>query len=220
LYSRVTCNEVAPVQKPNLIRFSLTLQLGVLHLMTVSLQTFAYAPSFPSLQEDRLSALLNGEILLTTRSHTDWGAAVTARMHLPIQQENVWQKITDYSQWVRYFPALTHSQVLHQGDSKARRITKRLYQIASKSFFLFTAQVEIRLKVVETLQQRIQFYLESGSFNDFYADLHLQECREGTLLTYSVQATPTIPVPSLFIQQAIQLDLPSNLRNMRQLLCQ
>ncbi|WP_421655892.1 SRPBCC family protein [Leptothermofonsia sp. ETS-13] len=188
--------------------------------MTASLQTFAYTPSLPSLQEDRLPALLNGEILLTTRSHTDWGAAVTARMHLPIQRGRVWEKITEYSQWVRYFPALTHSQVLHEGDSGAARITKRLYQVASKTFFLFTAQVDIRLKVVETIHQRIQFYLESGSFKDFYADLHLQECRGGTLLTYSVQATPTIPVPSLFIQQAIQLDLPSNLRNMRQLLCQ
>jgi hypothetical protein len=61
--------------------------------------------------------------------------------------------------------------------------------------------------------------LESGSFNDFTADLALESCGEGTILTYSVQATPTIPVPSAFIQQAIRMDLPSNMKQMRNVIC-
>jgi hypothetical protein len=34
-----------------------------------------------------------------------------------------------------------------------------------------------------------------------------------------VQATPMIPVPSMFIEHAIQMDLPANLRRMRQVIC-
>lgn len=82
-----------------------------------------------------------------------------------------------------------------------------------------SVQVEAYLSVVEVVGQRIQFKLEKGSFTDFTADLKLQDVSGGTLLTYIVQATPTIPVPSIFIQQAMQLDLPSNMRKMRQVIC-
>ncbi len=165
------------------------------------------------------TALLNGEILLVVRSHSAWGGAVTAHMYLPMKRAIAWQKLTHYPNWVNYFPALTHSEVIPKTATEAgKRVAKRLYQAASKNFLLFTAKVEIYLKVMETAYQRIQFQLESGNFHDFSADLHLQDCGDGTLLTYSVQATPTIPVPSLFIQQAIQLDLPANMRSMRQAL--
>ena len=74
----------------------------------------------------------------------------------------------------------------------------------------FTAQVEVYLNVIEVVQQQIQFRLETGTFDDFAADLSLQDCQDGTLLTYAVQATPNIPIPTMFIQQAMQLELPAN----------
>lgn len=185
--------------------------------MTATLPNPVYSPASKASQHDnRLSALLDGEILLKTQSHTDWGAAVTARMYLPIEQTIAWQRVTEYSKWINYFPAITQSEVLHTEEVGNGQVNRRLYQAASKNFLVFTAQVDIRLKVVETNSQRAKFYLESGMFKDFYADLHLQEWDGGTMLTYYVQATPTIPVPSIFIQQAIQLDLPANLKNMRQ----
>ena len=73
-------------------------------------------------------------------------------------------------------------------------------------------------KILHTWQQ-IQFQLERGSFADFAANLKLQDLQSGTLLTYSVQATPTIPVPTQFIQQAMRLDLPTNMEKMRQVIC-
>ncbi|MBW4468847.1 MAG: cyclase [Stenomitos rutilans HA7619-LM2] len=168
--------------------------------------------------------LLDGEILLKTRPHSAWGGAVTAQMYLPISRTTAWRQLTDYSRWVQYFPALTRSEILHRNNSELSHRSsvdgyKRLYQVASKAFLFLTAQVDIYLKVIETTHQQIQFRLESGSFHDFAADLTLQDYGDGTLLTYSVQATPTIPVPSVLIQQAIQMDLPDNLRTMRQVLC-
>lgn len=165
-------------------------------------------------------SLLQGEILLETRSHTAWGGAVTAQMYLPLNRSQVWQQVTDYSRWVQFFPDLTRSEVLNRHE--AQKGCKRLYQVAAKAFFLFTAQVEIYLKVRETAHtawQQIQFQMEQGSFHDFTATLKLQDFNAGTLLTYSVQATPTIPVPSQLIQQAMRLDLPANMRKMRQVLC-
>ncbi|NJO41582.1 MAG: cyclase [Cyanobacteria bacterium CRU_2_1] len=166
-------------------------------------------------------SLLRGEIFLQTRSHSAWGGAVTAQMYLPMGRSHVWQQLTDYPRWVQYFPDLTRSEIISaDGHSRAY---KRLYQVASKAFFLFTAQVEIYLKVVETAHQtawqQIQFQLERGSFRDFTATLNLQDFNTGTLLTYSVQATPSIPVPTQLIQEAIRLDLPSNMRRMRQVIC-
>lgn len=166
-------------------------------------------------------SLLQGEILLETRSHTAWGGAVTAQMYLPLGRSQVWPQVTDYSRWVQYFPDLTRSEVLNWHEAQLKGY-KRLYQVAAKAFFLFTAQVEIYLKVRETAHtawQQIQFQMEQGNFNDFTATLKLQDFNAGTLLTYSVQATPTIPVPSQLIQQAMRLDLPANMRKMRQVLC-
>lgn len=166
-------------------------------------------------------SLLQGEILLETRSHTAWGGAVTAQMYLPLGRSQVWPQVTDYSRWVQYFPDLTRSEVLNWHEAQLKGY-KRLYQVAAKAFFLFTAQVEIYLKVRETAHtawQQIQFQMEQGNFNDFTATLKLQDFNTGTLLTYSVQATPTIPVPSQLIQQAMRLDLPANMRKMRQVLC-
>lgn len=158
-------------------------------------------------------ALLQGEILIQTQPYTAWGGAVTASIYLPLQRSLAWQKLTDYPRWVQYFPDLIRSDVLNAPSSK------RLYQVASKAFLFVTAQVEIYLNVFEELHQRIQFQLEKGSFHDFSAKLELQDCGNGTVLTYTVQATPIIPIPSIFIQQAMNLDLPENLRRMRQVLC-
>ncbi|PSB59871.1 hypothetical protein C7B61_18430, partial [filamentous cyanobacterium CCP1] len=134
--------------------------------------------------------------------------------------------LTDYPRWVQYFPDLTRSEVLSHTNSSTHELSakgyKRLYQVAAKAFFLFTAQVEVYLKVVETAHtawQQIQFQLERGNFHDFAATLKLEDFNTGTLLTYSVQATPTIPVPSQLIQEAMRLDLPANMRKMRQVLC-
>ena len=157
--------------------------------------------------------LIEGRILVKTRSHSDWGGAVSATMYLPLVRSHVWQQVTDYPRWVQYFPDITKSEVLHRGE------VKRLYQAAKKAFLFFTAQVEVYLNVIEVVQQQIQFRLERGTFTDFAADLSLQDCQDGTLLTYAVQATPNIPIPTMFIQQAMQLELPANMRKMRQVIC-
>lgn len=171
------------------------------------------------------TALVNGEILLETRAHSDWGGAVTAWIYLPLSRAEVWHQLTDYPRWVHYFPDLVQSDIIHRGDGLSG--SKRLYQVARKAVFLFTAQVEIYLKVLESAHssawQQIQFSMERGSFSDFSANLKLQDCDAGraigTLLTYTVQATPSLPVPTALIQEAMRLDLPENLRKMRQVLC-
>ncbi len=165
------------------------------------------------LSQDREILLLQGEVFVETRSHTAWGGAVTALMYLPITRTHAWQQLTDYPRWVQYFPDVTKSEVLQRGE------VKRLYQAAQKAFLFFTAQVDIYLNVVEELGQKIQFRLEKGNFHDFNANLVLTDCGNGTLLEYTVQATPTIPIPSIFIQQAMNLELPANMRKMRQVLC-
>jgi hypothetical protein len=192
--------------------------------MTATSPNLVCPNSLQPLHTDRqLVSLLNGEIAVTTRSHTAWGAAVTAQMYLPLERAIAWAQLTDYPRWVQYFPDLARSEIIHHSENKEGNqivdIRKRLHQVAKKSFLLLSIQVDAYLNVVETAYQRIQFHLESGSFADFSADLKLQDCNSGTLLTYTVQATPLIPVPSIFIQQAIQLDLPANMRNMRQILC-
>jgi hypothetical protein len=167
----------------------------------------------PDLTWSQQKALSQGEILVETRSHSSWGGAVTAQMYLPIARSSAWQQLTDYPRWVQYFPDLTKSEVLHQGQ------VKRVYQVAQKSFVFLTAQVEIYLNVFEVEGKHIQFRLEKGTFTDFTADLKLQDFGNGTLLTYSVQATPNIPIPTVFVQQGMQMELPRNMRQMRQVLC-
>lgn len=162
--------------------------------------------------------LLRGEVLIETHPHSAWGGAVSAQMYLPLERSRVWQQLTDYPRWIDYFPDLVQSEVLSLSNS-TRPGRKRLYQVARKAFLLFTAQVEAYLQVFESVHRQIQFRLEKGNFTDFAADLTLQDWHKGTLLTYTVQATPDFPVPSVLIQQAMQLELPTNMRTMRQVLC-
>ncbi|HLP88871.1 MAG TPA: SRPBCC family protein [Nostocaceae cyanobacterium] len=166
-----------------------------------------------ALNQDKQRMLLQGEILLQTRSHTLCGGAVTAWIYLPLGRSQVWQQITDYSRWVEYFPDITKSEIVGKGE------VKKLYQTAQKSFLFFTAQVEIYLNVREATGQKVQFQMEKGTFEDFQAHLELQDHGNGTILSYSVQATPNIPIPSIFIQQAMSLELPANMRKMRQVIC-
>lgn len=166
------------------------------------------------MSQEKQNLLMQGEILVQTRSHTAWGGAVSAFMYVPLVRSQVWQQVTDYPRWVQYFPDITRSEVLQRGE------VKRLYQAAQKAFFFFTAQVEIYLNVVEVLGQQIQFRMEKGTFVDFTARVELKDCGKGTLLAYSVQATPSIPIPSMFIQQAMNFELPANMRQMRQVICQ
>ncbi len=193
--------------------------------MTVTLPTPprpSTTSGFPN-TDCQIGSLLKGEILLHTQPHTAWGSAVTAYMYLPLARANAWQQLTDYPRWVDYFPDINHSEVLPANPGSATGSTrsnrKRLYQTANKNFILFNVQVEVHLDVLETAHQRILFCMRSGSFTDFTADLKLQDCQDGTLLSYAVQATPLIPVPAMFMQQAIQMDLPANMRNLRRVLC-
>lgn len=162
-------------------------------------------------------ALLRGDVLLTSRTKQS-GGSVTAHMYVPLARPQIWPQVTNYSHWTQYFPNIVHSEVLETIKTSTQRY-RRLYQVGRKGFMLLTAQVEIYLKVVETLCESIQFRLEQGTFSHFAADLHLQDFNQGTLLTYSVQATPTIPVPAFLIEQAIKTDLPGNMKQMRRVLC-
>jgi Polyketide cyclase / dehydrase and lipid transport len=173
--------------------------------------------AFTSLEPDYLK-LLQGEILLKTRAYNALGGAVTAQMYLPVGRSQVWANLTDYTRWVQYFPDITQSEILESNPQRPHR-GHRLYQAARKNFLMFTAQVDIHLRVFENLQRQIRFRMERGSFNDFSAEMTLEDYEEGTVLTYSVEATPLIPVPSLFIEQAMRHDLPGNMRQMRQVIC-
>lgn len=181
-----------------------------------NLKNVAY-PTLPLLDtlwnQDQQRRLIQGEVFTEIRSHTHWGGAVTAWMYVPLVRSHVWQQITDYPRWVQYFPDITKSEVISRGD------VKRLYQAAQKAFLFLTAQVEIYLSVVEVLGQQIHFQMEKGSFTDFHAKLELQDMGNGTLLAYTVQATPNIAIPGIFIEQAMNLELPANLCKMRQVLC-
>ncbi|MGB7249331.1 MAG: SRPBCC family protein [Phormidesmis sp.] len=164
-------------------------------------------------------SLLQGDVLISTTTIGS-GAAVTAQMYVPMGRSQTWQKLTDYSKWVHYFPDIVQSQVLEvKRQSQSHPMTRRLYQVARRAFLMFSAQVEIYLQVIETVHQNIQFRFERGTFSDFAADLTLEDYGPGTLITYSVKATPLLPVPSFLIEQAIRHDLPGNMKTMRQVMC-
>ncbi len=160
------------------------------------------------------TALLQGRVLVETRPHGFAGGAVTAKLYLPAKCADLWPQVTTYSRWVEFFPNITRSEVLASGNH-----VHRLYQVGCKAFLAIAAQVEIYLKVYEHAQRSIQFRLEKGTFHDFGADLTLQDWQDGTLMTYTVQATPLIPVPGFLVEQGMRQDLPDNLANMRRLLC-
>jgi hypothetical protein len=163
-------------------------------------------------------ALLRGDIILTPLVSNAGGGAVIAHMFVPLQRGLIWPQLTNYRRWTQFFPNITHSEVLETVKSGSQRY-RRLYQVGCKGFMRLTAKVEIYLKVFETACDSIQFRFEQGTFSHFAADLELKDMPNGTLLTYAVQANPTIPVPAFLVEQGMKLDLPGNMKQMREVLC-
>ncbi|NJL46018.1 MAG: cyclase [Leptolyngbyaceae cyanobacterium SM2_3_12] len=163
--------------------------------------------------------LLRGDILVKPQAQTQGNGAVMAQMYVPLHRSRIWPQVTNYRRWTLFFPNITHSEVLETVKTASQRY-RRIYQVGCKGFMMLTAKVEVYLKVVETACESIQFRLEQGTFSHFAADLHLQDFNEGTLVTYMVQAAPTIPVPAFLIEQAMKIDLPGNMKQMRQVLCE
>ena len=161
-----------------------------------------------------IDALHRGKILIETYSHGLMGGAVSAKMYVKDSRAELWKKLTNYSRWVEYFPNITRSEIVASNQN-----VHRLYQVGRKAFLAIAAEVEIYLKVYEDAFYSIQFRLEKGTFKDFGADLTLQDWQNGTLLRYTVQATPLIPVPSFLIEQGMRQDLPGNMEHMRKMLC-
>ncbi|GAB4458746.1 MAG: hypothetical protein OHK0037_03030 [Elainellaceae cyanobacterium] len=163
--------------------------------------------------------LLKGEILLTPHPVDLWGAGVTAQMHLSLSPDRAWSQLTQYSRWVEYFPDVTQSRVLHEC---AESRTKSLFQAASKTFLMLSVQVEVYLRVAERVlgdRRQIRFQKEQGSFKRFLAELTVEPLGFGTLLTYTVEAAPALPIPAPLIQEAVRIDLPRNMQQMRRVLC-
>lgn len=173
---------------------------------------------FPSPTPLQQAALLNGDIVVQPYVGLHGSGAVVAKMVVPLPRAQVWSQVTSYSRWTQFFPNISRSELLETVKTPHGRY-RRLYQVGSKGFMVLTAQVEIYLRVYEQACEAIQFRFERGTFSHFAADLNLQDLPGGTLLSYAVQAAPTIPVPVFLIEQAMKHDLPGNMEQMRQVLC-
>lgn len=184
--------------------------------MVASAERLQFSNSSQSTSLQEKAVLLQGKVIVDSCAQNGGGMA-RARMYVPLKRGQIWPKLTNYSRWPQYFPNIIRSEVLETVNGPQRY--RRLYQVGRKGFFMLTAQVEIYLKVFETLCDRIQFRFERGTFSDFAADLTLEDCHNGTIVTYSVSATPLIPVPGFLIEQAMRNDLPGNMEQMRQRLC-
>ena len=165
--------------------------------------------------EQQVESLRRGRILVETDAHGMMGAAVNAKMYVKANRLDLWTQLTQYSRWSEFFPNISRSEVLASNDH-----VHRLYQVGCKAFLAISAEVEIYLNAYEDPNYSIQFRLEKGTFRDFAADLTLQDWQNGTLLTYAVQATPLIPIPSFLIEQGMRQDLPGNMEHLRKALCQ
>lgn len=196
------------------------------------------ASSYPAAVQ---AALAYGEVITQIQPPSSRaGAAVTATMQVPLSRPALWNQLTNYPRWTQFFPDITHSEVLAI-PSRHRTV---LRQAARKSFLLLTMAVEIQLQVDEIPQESIRFSMLDGgnSFRDFAAVLEFKSLSvpetapetapeqttpwgmtlqpgtiTGTIISYTVQATPTLPLPQSLLEQAMKFDLPQNMRHLRRM---
>ncbi|WP_008309176.1 SRPBCC family protein [Leptolyngbya sp. PCC 6406] len=159
-------------------------------------------------------ALSRGKILVTAQPHGFTGGHVSATLSLRIFPDALWPHLTDYPRWVDYFPEMTHSEAIAPTDQGQPRI----YQVGRKSILGLGAEVEVYLRVQTHPPHRLQFVMERGTLADFTASFALAPWRLGTLLTFTVQATPLIPLPGFFVEQSMRRELPTSLAQMRRVI--
>lgn len=136
-------------------------------------------------------------------------AKVQVNIILNRSRREIWQQLTDYDNWTELLPNIVASAAIGEG------YPKRIRQAAGFQMFGFVPQVQIEMLVREQPEREIVFEGVSGSFKAFQAELALQECEEGVLLTYSVSAELLWPMPKMAIEQGILKILPRNLKRLR-----
>lgn len=156
-----------------------------------------------------LPKLRAGEILLDYEILSDSEAIVQVQMLLNRSRHWVWKQLSNYDNWTELLPNVVSSTVVERG------YPLRIRQAAGFQLFGLVPQVQVELLVRERNQREILFEGVSGSFKAFQAEMALQDCQEGVLLTYSVEAELLWPMPKLVIEQGILQTLSHNLKALR-----
>ncbi len=158
---------------------------------------------------EQLQKLRAGDILMDYHVASNHDAKVQVNIMLNRSRREIWQQLTDYDNWPELLPNIVASAAIGEG------YPKRIRQAAGFQMFGFVPQVQFELLVREQPEREIVFEGVSGSFKAFQAELTLQECEEGVLLTYSVSAELLWPMPKMAIEQGILKILPRNLKHLR-----
>ena len=156
-----------------------------------------------------LPKLRTGEILLDYEILSNSEALVQVQMLLNRSHHWVWNQLSTYENWTELLPNIVASSVVDGG------YPKRIRQAAGFQLLGLVPQVQLEMLVRERDRREILFEGVSGSFKAFQAAMTLQDCHEGVLLTYFVEAKLLLPMPKVAIEQGILKILPQNLKALR-----
>ena len=133
---------------------------------------------------------------------------LAAQLRTPINQDEIWEVLTDYNKLSDFIPNLASSKLIKRRNNKVE-----LKQVGSQKLigFNFTAQVHIELEENKN-NGELRFHLVKGDFRRFEGAWKMQSISEyGTRLLYELTVQGCIGMPVGLIEQRLRDDLKANL---------
>ena len=160
-------------------------------------------------ESDRLEALQAGVEVSTDRAEGR-RRQISARIHIPHPQAQIWEILTDYDQLADFIPNLAKSQRLPQPNHLIR-----IEQVGSEVFLKFKFRARVVLDMIEHYPERIDFKMVEGDFKEFAGSWKLESTSDGTDLRYTVTILPPLAMPVGLIERRLRSGLVMNLSAIR-----
>jgi ribosome-associated toxin RatA of RatAB toxin-antitoxin module len=213
----MTLNLQAKIQKPNQNSKKYHLIVTCFSLLVLSCpaaiahsETYRTATALEQLSTSDRTALENGEVVISEAE-----GKYTARILIDASAAEVWEVLTDYSNFQNFIPNVVSSEILESEENRTI-----IEQVSEQEVLLFKVKSRIRTENIETEDRRIDFRLVEGDLAQLQGSWTLEsiasESTEETtqiLLTQEVEVEPERGTPiSVFndlFQDALQETMTS-----------
>ncbi|GLJ44269.1 hypothetical protein SUGI_0925950 [Cryptomeria japonica] len=140
---------------------------------------------------------------------------VSAAVVIEVEEQSVWEVLTDYERLAEFIPNLVLSEVIQGGEEGRVRLRQRGMQ--RNMYWHIEAQVVLDLQEFPHLEngKELHFSMVEGDFKQYEGKWYLRPGPRPrtTTLYYEVNVIPRFNFPAIFVERVIRKDLPLNLQS-------
>jgi len=158
--------------------------------------------------QDSLTRLRAGEVLLQRGPSDKNGAAVSSLVFIRAPVERIWAIVTSCQMAKIWLAGLQFCAVLQERGKRA--LTR---QVVDQGWAM--PRLDLTFNVMRQPYRRMEFRLAQGNLKSMHGAWNLEAFPDGIMVRYSIALQPAVPSPRWLVRLIIQKDLPRMLRCIR-----